>query len=183
VLFNTYLSALILNKMAIEANKVVTLNYKLSNHKTGEKIEETSPEHPMVFLFGTGAVIPEFEINLHGKNIGETFEFSIESANAYGNPNPNEIVQIPVDAFLDEDGNMETEYVYVGAVVPMNDEEGNQLTGTVLAITNTYVEMDFNHPLAGTDLKFEGEIVGIREATTEELAHGHAHGADGQAHH
>ncbi len=169
--------------MAIEANKVVTLNYKLSNHKTGEKIEETSPEHPMVFLFGTGAVIPEFEINLQGKNIGDTFEFSIESANAYGNPNPNEIVQIPVDAFLDEDGNMETEYVYVGAVVPMNDEEGNQLTGTVLAITNTYVEMDFNHPLAGTDLKFEGEIVGIREATADELAHGHAHGADGNAHH
>jgi FKBP-type peptidyl-prolyl cis-trans isomerase SlyD len=53
----------------------------------------------------------------------------------------------------------------------------------VLAITNTYVEMDFNHPLAGTDLKFEGEIVGIREATKEELAHGHAHGADGHAQH
>jgi len=168
--------------MAIEANKVVTLNYKLSNHKTGEKIEETSLEDPMVFLFGTGAVIPEFEINLQGKNIGDTFEFSIESANAYGNKNPNEIVQIPVDAFLDEDGNMEIEYVFVGAVVPMNDEEGEQLSGTVLAITNEFVEMDFNHPLAGTDLKFEGEVIGIREATAKELTHGHAHEADGHEH-
>jgi FKBP-type peptidyl-prolyl cis-trans isomerase SlyD len=64
----------------------------------------------------------------------------------------------------------------------MNDEEGEQLSGTVLAITNEFVEMDFNHPLAGTDLKFEGKVIGIREATAKELTHGHAHEANGHEH-
>ena len=70
--------------MTIESNMVVTLNYKLSNHTTGEKIEETTPENPMVFLYGVGGIIPEFEQNIQGKKVGDTFAFSIESSNAYG---------------------------------------------------------------------------------------------------
>ncbi|MES2380687.1 MAG: peptidylprolyl isomerase [Bacteroidota bacterium] len=169
--------------MAIEANKVVTLSYKLSDNKTGVQIEETSADNPMVFLFGSGGLIPEFEINIQGKNVGDTFEFSIDAENAYGNHQPQEIGKIPVDSFFNEDGKLEEEYVYVGALVPMTDQDGNQLQGVVVDITDEYVEMDFNHPLAGIDLKFEGKILNIREATQEELSHGHAHGADGHHDH
>ncbi|MES2727247.1 MAG: peptidylprolyl isomerase [Bacteroidota bacterium] len=169
--------------MAIEANNVVTLSYKLSDNKTGVQIEETSADNPMVFLFGSGGLIPEFEINIQGKNVGDTFEFSIDAENAYGNHQPQEIGKIPVDSFFNEDGKLEEEYVYVGALVPMTDQDGNQLQGVVVDITDEYVEMDFNHPLAGIDLKFEGKILNVRPATQEELSHGHAHGADGHHDH
>ncbi len=169
--------------MTIEANKVVTISYKLSNNKTGEQIEETSADNPMVFLFGAGSVIPDFEINLHGKKIGDTFEFSIEAENAYGNHQPQEVGKIPIESFHNEDGKLEEEYVFVGATVPMTDQDGNQLQGLILDITDEYVEMDFNHPLAGTDLKFEGKILNVRPATADELSHGHAHGADGHHDH
>lgn len=168
--------------MAIEANKVVTLSYRLSDHKTGEKIEETSKENPMVFLFGSGSLVPEFEINIHGKNIGDAFKFTILAENAYGNKSKDDVVQIPIDSFLNEDGEIEDEFVFVGANLPMSDNDGNEMEGTVLAITKDYIEMDFSHPLAGTDLSFEGEILGIREATTDELNHGHVHGEGGHNH-
>jgi len=168
--------------MAIEANKVVTLSYKLTDHNSGEKIEETTPENPMVFLFGAGGLVPEFEINIQGKNIGDTFKFTILAENAYGAENVNDIVKIPIDSFLNEDGEIEDEFVFVGANLPMSNNEGNEMEGTVLSITKDFIEMDFSHPLAGTDLSFEGEVLGIREATAEELNHGHVHGEGGHQH-
>ena len=71
---------------------------------------------------------------------------------------------------------MDEENVKVGVTLPMVDNEGNRLYGKVQEITAEYVKMDFNHPLAGQDLHFKGEVLEIREATEEELAHGHAHG-------
>jgi FKBP-type peptidyl-prolyl cis-trans isomerase SlyD len=168
--------------MAIEANKVVTLSYTLTDHKSGEKIEETSAERPMVFLFGVGGLVPEFEMNISGKNIGDKFKFTILAENAYGKKTVEDVAKIPIDSFLNEDGELEDEFVFVGANLPMSDNEGNEMEGTVLSITKEYVEMDFGHPLAGTDLSFEGEILGIREATQEELNHGHVHGEGGHHH-
>ncbi|MBI1838335.1 MAG: FKBP-type peptidyl-prolyl cis-trans isomerase [Flavobacteriia bacterium] len=168
--------------MTVEANMVVTLNYKLSNHKTGEKIEETTAENPMVFLFGVGGIIPEFEDNIQGKKVGDTFDFAIVSESAYGEKSAEQIVKIPTSVFNDESGKFNEEHIFVGAMVPMSDNEGNHLRGTVLAVTDEHVEMDFNHPLAGTDLNFKGEIVEIRPATQEEIDHGHVHGLHGHQH-
>lgn len=168
--------------MTIEANMVVTLNYKLTNHKTGEKIEETTSEHPMVFLFGVESIIPEFEVNISGKKVGDTFAFAIESENAYGKATDEQIAMIPVDVFHLEDGKMNEEEIFIDAVVPMSDNEGNRLMGKVLDINEEFVKMDFNHPLADTDLHFEGVILDIRPATEEELAHGHVHGEHGHQH-
>ena len=70
----------------------------------------------------------------------------------------------------------------VGAVVPMSDNEGNHLRGNIIEVTPEYVKMDFNHPLAGTDLHFSGEILSVRDATQDEIAHGHAHGPGGHQH-
>ncbi len=168
--------------MTIEVNSVVSLNYKLSNHKTGEKIEETSSDNPMVFLYGVGALIPEFEENLFGKKAGDSFEFSIVSENAYGNHSEDNIVDIPISVFQDETGKINKNEIRVGALVPMSDNEGNHMRGQVKEITAEIVKMDFNHPLAGTDLHFKGEILDLREATADELAHGHVHGPGGHHH-
>lgn len=168
--------------MTIDVNMVVSLNYKLTNHKTGEKIEETTAENPMLFLYGVGSIIPEFEQNIQGKKVGDSFSFSIDSANAYGERNDDQIAAIPVNVFHNENGEINTEEIFVGALVPMSDNEGNHLRGTVLEINSEIVKMDFNHPLAGTDLHFEGAILEVRPATQEELDHGHAHGVHGHQH-
>lgn len=168
--------------MTIDTNSVVTLNYKLSNHKTGEKIEETTSENPMVFLYGVGSLIPEFEDNLHGKQTGDTFEFSIAAQNAYGDQSEDNVVMIPLNVFHDETGKINENDIYVGALVPMSDNEGNQMRGQVKEINSEFVKMDFNHPLAGQDLHFTGEILDVRKATEDELAHGHVHGPGGHHH-
>ena len=117
-----------------------------------------------------------------GKTIGDTFAFAIESENAYGTPSDEQVAMIPLDVFNMEDGKVNTEEIYIGATVPMSDNEGHQLLGTVLDINEEFVKMDFNHPLAGIDLHFEGEIIGVRDASEEEVSHGHVHGEHGHQH-
>lgn len=168
--------------MTISENMVVSLNYKLSNHKTGEKIEETTVENPMVFLFGVGGIIPEFEENIGGLTVGDTFEFHIAAENAYGMHDENQVAMIPLDVFRDEKGVFDAEYFTVGAMIPMSDSEGNQLRGVIRSVSNEAIEMDFNHPLAGTDLHFTGSIAAVRPATPDEIAHGHVHGPGGHQH-
>ena len=167
--------------MKIDANMVVSLTYKLTDHKTGETIEETTAENPMLFLYGVGSIIPEFEQNLNGKVAGDMFKFAIDSENAYGNRSEEQIAMLPANIFNDEAGKFNEEIV-LGAMVPMSDNEGNHLRGIVLEIKDELVKMDFNHPLAGTDLHFEGTILEVRPATEEELEHGHAHGVHGHQH-
>jgi FKBP-type peptidyl-prolyl cis-trans isomerase SlyD len=168
--------------MKIQENMVVSLSYKLSNHKTSEKIEETTSDNPMVFLFGVGGVLPQFEENIVGKQVGDTFDFHLLSSEAYGTADEDQIAMIPVDVFKDEAGVFDESYFVVGALIPMSDNEGNQLRGKILEVNTEFVKMDFNHPLAGQDLHFVGTIVGLREATPDELDHGHVHGTGGVEH-
>ena len=90
--------------MKIDANMVVSLTYKLTDHKTGETIEETTAENPMLFLYGVGSIIPEFEQNLNGKVAGDMFKFAIDSENAYGNRSEEQIAMLPANIFHDEAG-------------------------------------------------------------------------------
>lgn len=168
--------------MQITPNKVVSLKYKLSNHQTGEKIEETNEQNPLVFLYGVGGLIPEFEENLAGKQVGDSFDFHITASNAYGDHDPEHIAMIPSNVFHDDNGNFDNEMFKVGAMIPMSDSEGNHMQGKIVEVDTENVKMDFNHPLAGTDLHFEGQILEIREATEDELAHGHVHGEHGHQH-
>lgn len=168
--------------MTVDTNMVVSLHYKLTNHKTGEHIEETSENQPMQFLYGIERIIPAFEVNIHGLKAGDTFEFHIPSVEAYGDKNDDHVALIPISVFFDESGKLDETQIKVGAVLPMTDNEGNHLRGTVLEITDETVTMDFNHPLAGTDLFFQGTILEVRPATDEEIAHGHSHGAHGHHH-
>jgi FKBP-type peptidyl-prolyl cis-trans isomerase SlyD len=168
--------------MQISTNKVVSLKYKLSNALSQEQIEETNETNPLVFLYGVGSMIPDFEDNLSGKVTGDTFDFKIEAANAYGNHDPQHIAMIPSNIFHDENGKFDDVMFQVGSVVPMSDSDGNHLRGTIMEVTDEHVKMDFNHPLAGTDLHFTGEILDVREATEDEIAHGHVHGEHGHQH-
>lgn len=168
--------------MQITSNKVVSLKYLLSNHQSGEKIEETNEENPLVFLYGVGGLIPEFEENLADKKVGDLFDFHISASNAYGDHDQEHIAMIPSNIFYDDNGNFDSDMFKVGAMIPMSDSEGNNMHGKIMEVDEENVKMDFNHPLAGTDLHFKGEILDIRAATEEELEHGHVHGEHGHKH-
>ncbi len=171
--------------MTISEDKVVSLNYYLTASKDKgpeELVEETTKEHPFVFLFGFGGVLPDFESNLFGKSKGDKFDFHVDALGGYGNYEKEYVVKIDREAFI-VDGKFDDSRVKVGRDVEMSDADGNPLVGKVIEITDKHVEMDFNHPLAGYDLHFIGEVLDVREASKEELEHGHVHGPGGHHHH
>ena len=126
-------------------------------------------------------MIQGFENNLNGLAIGDTFEFNIGPAEAYGSVDKEAVIKLPIDIFK-VDNVIDFEILKVGQVLPMSDNEGNMLRGKVMAYDDKEVTMDFNHPLAGKDLHFTGTVLNIRAATLDEIAHGHVHG-DGGVHH
>jgi FKBP-type peptidyl-prolyl cis-trans isomerase SlyD len=160
--------------MEIEKNRVVSLHYKLKEgSEEGNLVEETFGGDPLLFLFGVGQMLPEFESNLEGKKAGDEFAFSISSENAYGTYNEDAVLLLDKSTF-EVDGKIDESLLKIGNVIPMSDPEGNQLHGTVKSVTDQGVQMDFNHPMAGVDLYFTGIIESVREATPTELQHGHA---------
>ena len=166
--------------MALDKNNVVTLKYVLhTNDENGEKVfvEETSAENPMTFLYGVGMMIPKFEQEIQNLNIGETTSFTIEPSEGYGERDPQAVTQLPVDMFQGQ------ELPPVGAVLPLSDNQGNNFQALVIEVTPEAVVVDLNDPMAGRPLHFDVEILNTRPATEEELAHGHAHGADGHSGH
>jgi FKBP-type peptidyl-prolyl cis-trans isomerase SlyD len=161
--------------MEVAINKIVSVTYKLRlNGRDNEVIETVTEKNPLTFLFGSGFLLPGFESNLEGLKAGDSFDFSLSSEEAYGNFDPSSIIDIPLSSFQ-VDGKVDYELVKVGNSVPMQDSEGNKLTGVVKNIDDNAVSMDFNHPLAGNSLFFTGEITEVRQATEEELHHGHVH--------
>ena len=170
--------------MAIENRMVVTLNYRLTVKEDGNEIEaeKTDAAHPFVFLFGGGQLLPEFEKNLEGKEIGDSFDFFISAENGYGLSDQQNVVPVPIAVFHDENGVPNPELLVTGAVLPLMDNEGNKYQGRVVKVDDESVLMDFNHPLADKELHFTGEVVDVRLATLEELQHGHVHGPGGHHH-
>ncbi|MGJ1204015.1 FKBP-type peptidyl-prolyl cis-trans isomerase [Sphingobacterium lactis] len=162
--------------MAVENNNVVTLNYVLHTiEDNGEKtfVEQTTAENPLTFLYGVGMMLPKFEENIAGLNVGDKKSFELEATDAYGERDDRAIAQLPADMFK------ETGLPPVGEVLPLQDNQGNQFRAVVVEVTPEAVVADLNHPMAGKKLNFDIEILASREATPEELSHGHAHGADG----
>lgn len=162
--------------MEITDKKVVSLIYELrQENATGQVVEQVEKSNPLTFLFGSGNLLPKFEENLAGLKAGEAFEFGLKSEDAYGPVVDNAIVDVPKSIF-EVEGEIDQNILQVGNMVPMMDNGGRRLNGRILEIGDEAVKMDFNHPMAGTDLHFKGEVTEIREATEEELAHGHVHG-------
>lgn len=159
--------------------KVISLIYELrSGSAQGDIIETAEKNNPAQFLFGTGNLIPEFENQVAHLNQGDSFEFTIASDQAYGPVNQEAVVDLPKSVFV-IDGELATDMLEIGNLVPMRDQEGNPLNGKVVDVSEDTVKMDFNHPLAGHDLHFKGEVLEARDATPEEVSHGHVHTGQG----
>jgi len=156
--------------MKIENNMMVSLIYELRENDSNGRIIETLDEtRPLKFIYGTGRLLPVFESNINSLKSGDPFNFKLNSDSAYGEKREDMIIDVPISVF-EMDGQLNEDICKVGNEVPMTDSDGNPLTGVINEITESYVKMDFNHPMAGLDLYFTGKIVDVREATQNELA-------------
>jgi len=161
--------------MVITKDKVVSLTYELRiGSFEGEVLEKVNEQNPLIFLFGSGNLLPKFEEQIDGFKVKDKFEFDLTPDNAYGVINENAIVDVPVSAF-EMNGEIDQSILKIGNTIPMRDNSGNRLNGVVKEIGNENVKMDFNHPLAGGHLFFKGEVTEVRDATEEELSQGHIH--------
>jgi FKBP-type peptidyl-prolyl cis-trans isomerase SlyD len=156
--------------MKIENNMMVSLIYELrENDSNGRVIETLDETRPLKFIYGTGRLLPVFESNINMLESGESFNFKLDSDSAYGEKREDMVIDVPISVF-EMDGKLNEDICKVGNEVPMTDSDGNPLTGVINEITESYVKMDFNHPMAGLNLFFTGKIVDVREATQNELA-------------
>ena len=168
--------------MKIAPNTVVSMTYTLTeNDEKGSMIQEVNKDKPFVFLFGAGFLLPKFEENIMGLEAGAAYGFPLASDVAYGPIREDALLELDKKIF-EIDGKIDENILFVGNDIPMQNDNGQTLMGKVLEISDDKVKMDFNHPLAGIDLFFKGEIVDVREATPEEIEHGHVHGPEGHDH-
>ncbi len=160
--------------MKISTNKVVSFHYTLRNSE-GEQIESTRDGNPSLFLTGAGNVLPGLEQAMMGREIGENFDVTLPPAMAYGLRDENKKDRISAK-YLKHEGKLKQ-----GQVVRIDTNQGRK-TATVIKVGKFSVDIDLNHPLAGQSITFEVEIMDMREATTDEISHGHAHGIGGHQH-
>ena len=157
--------------MEIVENKYITLAYKLYTIENGEKefTEEAPAEHPFQFISGLGLTLESFENQVKDLNKGDKFDFTIKAEEAYGEYDEEHVIDLPKNIFEIE-GKFDSERVVEGAVIPLMTSEGQRINGSVVEVKDDVVVMDMNHPLAGCDLNFVGEITENRPATNDELS-------------
>ncbi len=160
--------------MRITKNTVVAIDYTLANDD-GQVLDSSEGRGPLSYLHGGGSIILGLEQALDGKQSGDQFEVAIASQDAYGDRNEALQGAIPRDQF-DQPEDLEP-----GMQFQVDTETGPMVI-TVVEITEDAVTVDGNHPLAGMNLNFSVTVREVREATKEEIAHGHPHGDDGHAH-
>jgi len=163
--------------MKIAQKHVVVLTYELKLDD-GRVVDSANEEKPFAFIHGIGQTLPAFDRELQDLETGAEFGFSLTAEEAYGEYKPGFVVSIPKENFA----GAESDIFEVGNTLPMQDESGNALFGTILELDEENVKMDFNHPLAGNNLNFSGKVLSIRPATKTELDHGHVHGEHGVQH-
>lgn len=165
--------------MNIQKNRVVSLSYTLTL-ANGEVADSTTEQDPFVFIHGIGQTLEAFDRNLEGLKAGDSFEFLLSAEEGYGVSDAEAVVSIPASVFQGPD--VPEGILQVGNMIPMQDQMGNPLHGRVVSFNDEVVTMDFNHPLADQSLNFTGTIVEVRDASAEELDHGHVHGPGGHHH-
>lgn len=165
--------------MKIQKDYVASLTYTLKIDD--ELIEKTDSANPLTFLVGVGAMIPGFERQLLGKEEGDHYDFMVTPEEGYGSVDPDAVVDLSKEVFV-VNGQLQEDMLVEGNSIPMQDQDGQQLTGIVREVGSDTVKIDFNHQLAGKTLHFTGEIINVRPATSDELAHGHVHGPGGHHH-
>ena len=160
--------------MKIEENKVVTIDYTLTD-KEGNILDKAE-NGSFAYLHGAFNIIPGLENALLGKATGDNLEVSVEPVEGYGERNES-LSQTVSKEMFDQPGEIE-----VGRQFHAQSPEGEMLIITVTGVDGDEVTIDGNHPLAGVPLNFDVTVVDVREATNEEIEHGHVHGAGGHQH-
>lgn len=160
--------------MKIEDNKVVQMHYQLTD-ENGTVIDTSAGHEPLTYIQGVGNIITGLEKQLAGKSAGDKVKAVVEPGEGYGERNENLIQIVPKSGFQGD------EELTVGMQVQVGTQEG-QAIASVTKIEGEDVTLDMNHPLAGETLNFDVEVVSVRDATKEELDHGHVHGPGGHQH-
>ncbi|GBF07592.1 peptidylprolyl isomerase, FKBP-type [Deinococcus aerius] len=153
--------------MNITQDKVVELDYVLK--VDGEVVDQSEPGEPLTYLHGHSNIIPGLEKALEGKKAGDSLHVTVQPEDGYGERDEDNVETLDRSDFDDE--------VEVGATYYAQAEDGSVLPFTVMAVDGDQVEVDFNPPLAGMVLNFDVTVKNVRDATPEELEHGHAHTA------
>ena len=147
--------------MKITKGLQVELEYQLFiTDVNGEMVEETEDGAPFSFTFGVDQLLPKFEAAIEGLGAGESFSVTIACADAYGPENDELYVEFPKETFVTEEG-VDEDAIAIGEIVPMADDAGNEIFGVVVENKLNSVVLDFNHPLAGEDIHFEGTVVKV----------------------
>lgn len=160
--------------MQISANKVVSIHYTLKND-AGDVLDSSSGREPLAYLQGAGNIVPGLEKALEGKAEGEKLNVSVAPEEGYGPRHDGLVQDVPREAFQGVDD------VRPGMQFHAQGQAGPMVV-TVVEAGDDVVKVDGNHPLAGETLHFDIEIAGVREATAEEMEHGHVHGPEGHEH-
>jgi FKBP-type peptidyl-prolyl cis-trans isomerase SlyD len=160
--------------MQITQDSVVSIHYTLTSD-TGEVIDSSSGNDPLVYIQGHGNLIPGLERELQGKVVGDKFSVRIAPVDAYGELDDTLVQEIPRSAFGG------TPEIQVGMQFQAQSNHGPQSV-TVTKVVSDTITVDGNHPLAGQHLNFAVEITDVRAASQEELSHGHVHGPGGHHH-
>ena len=155
--------------MKIAQNAVVEFSYELE--VDGQVVDRTTKEKPLDYIHGTGSLLPKLEAHIEGMQAGDKFEITLAPVDAYGETDPNRIIDLPKAAF-EVNGEVREDLLVPGNTIPMMNSMGGVIPGVVVEVTEDSVKMDLNHRMAGKTLHFSGEIVSVREATEKELTEG-----------
>ena len=160
--------------MQIAQNSVVAFHYTLTND-AGEVLDSSEGREPLTYLHGAGNIIPGLEKELEGRQSGDKLQVAVNPEEGYGETQPALVQEVPRDAFQGVE-NVEPGMQFQAQT------QGGPLMVTVTKVEGDTVTVDGNHPLAGQKLNFDVEIAEVREATSEEVEHGHVHGEGGHQH-
>ena len=152
--------------MQITKNKVATFDFKVTDQK-GEVLDSSELVGPFPYVHGNGYLIPGLETEMEGKSVGDSFSITVAPAQAYGERDESIVQVLPQEA-------MQGIEVEVGMQLEAGYEGGSRIV-TVTKVDESGITIDGNHPLAGMTLNFDISIVDVRDATPEELEHGHPH--------
>ena len=168
--------------MKAAPDTVVKITYQLRTEPEGQVMDSADTETPFTFLFGHQNVLEKFEQNLEGLIAGNQFTFTLTPEEGYGEYDNEAVIQLDKSVFSHE-GQVMEEMLFVGNIVPLQDQHGNPFQGRIVNIEDNEVVVDLNHPFAGKTLYFSGEVVEVRQAHPVEIEHGHVHEQGDHSHH
>jgi len=160
--------------MNVTKDKAVTINYKMSN-SAGEVLDNTE-DGDLIYLHGHQNIMPGLENALNGLKSGDDFKITLKPEDAFGEKSDDRIITVGKE-------NFETDNLEAGMQFQTLDHDENVVIATIIEVKDKDVVIDENHPLAGMTLIFEGKVIEVRDATEEEISHGHIHSGHDHHHH